>query len=86
MSPKMTVKQRTIRYLEAQGFRKDDSRPRTTKYDKYKAADKEKWYFLGPCGAVLLSFHGTVSTAVSVTDYIQRDMRAWEAGKPVRGA
>jgi hypothetical protein len=57
----MTQRDRYIRYLEAHGWKRDYTAPRSGKYIKYSHHARVGWYYLGRNGAVRFSWTNKLS-------------------------
>ena len=74
----MTLRERYVRYLEAQGWKKDHSTPQSSKYLKYSHHARAGWYFIGKMGAIRFSWTNASTRSIN-RDYPDKNlMIAWE--------
>lgn len=80
---RLTIKQRVIRYLEAQGFTLSPIQPsnRYTTYSKHITAStgetRVAMYHVGKAGGVRVGTKG-ITKSFSATDHIHKFMKEWE--------
>lgn len=86
MAPK-NWKDRIIDYMLAHGY--EEVRSASTKYRVFKpsplvrSSDPLRRYYVGASGAVRVSKHATIASAVSVTDLFKQRVQLWEMQQQV---
>jgi hypothetical protein len=74
----MTLRERYTRYLVEHGWKRDYTKPQSSKYDKFSHYSKAGWYFLGRSGAIRFNFENKSSMSHSMEHPEKQRMLQWE--------